>query len=518
MTNATTLSALNLALEEAPDGSLWVSVLREDLLRTAGAILESSYAYLSVVAGVDRVEHLEVVYIFRSLAEHQELFLRVKVSKGDPHVPSLSDLFRSADWQEREIYDLFGVVFDGHTDLRRILLPDNWVGHPLLKDYQATEGEQDESPGELEPKLEAGENEVLINMGPQHPSTHGVFRMIIKVSGELVEGSSSRIGYLHRGFEKLAERRNYTQYLPYPDRWDYVASILNEMAYVGAVEQRMGLEVPRRADFLRVITMELNRLASHLIWVGTFLLDVGALTPFLYTFREREMIMELLCELTGARMTYNYFRFGGVAYDTPSGFLDKLRDFLAYLPPKIVEYEELITGNEIFLARTKGVGVLDRETALNCGCSGPMLRGSGIRWDLRRDRPYSVYPELEFEIPCFPEGDIYARYLVRMEEMRQSVRILNQAVEMIPAGSVRAKTPRIIKPPAGETYFAMEPPRGELGVFLISDGSDHAFRLKIRAPSFVNLTALEPMLQGQLVADAVAILGSIDILLGEVDR
>lgn len=366
----------------------------------------------------------------------------------------------------------------------------------------------------------AGENreEIVVNMGPQHPSTHGVFRVIVTLDGEKVTKAVPYVGYLHRGFEKLGENRRYTQYLPYPDRWDYVAAMTNEMAYVGAVETLLGVKPPRRADYLRVIGMELNRLASHLLWYGTFLMDVGALSPFLYSFRDRELILELLNELSGARMMYNYLRFGGVSADTPPNWLDEVSDFVPYFRDRLKEHEKIIVGNPIFQARAEGVGVLSRPDALDYGVAGPVLRASGVQWDLRRDRPYSVYPELSFQIPVLQKGDVLDRFHIRLREMHESIGIIEQAVRQIPQGPIQTPVGKVIKPPAGEAYFAVEGPRGELGVYLKSNGTEHAERLHIRAPSFVNLTAFPAMVQGHLVADVIAILGSIDILLGEVDR
>lgn len=362
------------------------------------------------------------------------------------------------------------------------------------------------------------QEELVVNMGPQHPSTHGVFRVVVTLDGEKVTKAVPYVGYLHRGFEKLGEMRRYTQYLPYPDRWDYVAAMTNEAAYVGAVEVLLGVKPPRRADYLRVIAMELNRLASHLLWYGTFLMDVGALSPFLYSFRDREMILELLNELTGARMTYNYFRFGGVAADTPPNWLDEVADFVPYFRDRMVEHEKIIVDNPIFQARVEGVGLLSREDALNCGVSGPMLRASGVQWDLRKDRPYSVYPEFNFNIPVRYNGDILDRFHIRIREMHESISIIEQAVKAIPGGPIQTPVGKVIKPPPGEAYFAVESPRGELGVYLKSNGTDRAERLHIRAPSFVNLTAFPAMVKGHLVADVIAVLGSTDILLGEVDR
>lgn len=366
--------------------------------------------------------------------------------------------------------------------------------------------------------MQVREQEMILNLGPQHPSTHGVFRMVVKVDGETITDVVPHMGYLHRGFEKLGERRNYVQYLPYPDRWDYLGAMSNEAAYVGAVEGLMGIEVPRRAQILRVLVQELGRVSSHVFWYGTYVLDVGGMSPFLYAFREREMIMELLNEISGARMTYNYFRIGGVARDATPEWVAHVRDFLPYMRKMVREYEGLLTENEIFLARTQGIGKLSMEDCLDLGVSGPMLRASGLDWDLRKHRPYSIYPELDFVVPVTSGGDLYDRYLIRMQEVHQSLRIIEQCLDLMEDGPIVAKVPRSIKPPAGDFYYAVESPKGELGVYLVSDGSANAYRLKVRPPTLINLQALRRMMVGHLLADAVAVLGSIDIVLGEVDR
>lgn len=362
------------------------------------------------------------------------------------------------------------------------------------------------------------QEELLLNLGPQHPSTHGVFRMVLELAGERIVRVTPHMGYLHRGFEKLAERRTVFQYLPYPDRWDYLAAMFDEMAYVGACETLMEVEAPPRAQYLRGIAMELNRVASHLLWLGTFLLDVGALSPFLYTFREREMLLDLLMELTGARLTYNYLRFGGVHHDTPDQWTAKVAAGVPYFRRRLAEYRALIDDNEIFRRRVVGIGRIEGPEALRLGLSGPMLRASGVDADLRRDRPYGVYTRLTPQVATAPDGDTWSRYQVRMAEMFNALDLVEAMLGDLPEGPVAIKMPKTIKLPARETYFAVEGPRGELGVFLVGDGTPHAKRMKIRPPSLFNLQALPTLLVGATVSDAVAILGSIDIVLGEVDR
>lgn len=361
---------------------------------------------------------------------------------------------------------------------------------------------------------------LVLNIGPAHPSTHGVFRMRATLDGEVIIDVEPIFGYLHRGIEKLAEERTYQQFIPLTDRLDYVSAMGNNMAYCMAVEKLAAIPVPERAEYIRVIMAELQRIASHLIAVGSFLNDCGAfMTPILYMVREREKIVDLFEMVSGQRLTYNYMRFGGLSQDVPDEFLPALRKFIDQMPRYLDEYDQLLKENEILLARTKGVGILSKETAINCSMTGPMLRGSGVPWDLRKADPYSVYSRFEFDIPCGARGDSYDRYRVRVEEMRQSVRIIRQAMEQLPVGPVRSKTPvMLIRPPAGEVYSHVESPKGELGFYLVSDGSIAPYRCHIRGPSFINLTALREMIVGWKVADAIVIFGSIDIVMGEVDR
>ncbi|MHB9154627.1 MAG: NADH-quinone oxidoreductase subunit D [Endomicrobiales bacterium] len=360
--------------------------------------------------------------------------------------------------------------------------------------------------------------EYFLNMGPQHPSTHGVLRLVLRMDGEVVLEAVPHIGYLHRGFEKIAENRTYPQFIPYTDRLDYLASMANNQAYCMAVEKLLKVQVPPRAEYVRVLMAELNRIASHLVWFGPFAMDLGAITPFLYAFREREKILDLLESAAGQRLTYNYLRIGGLREGLPGGFVEKAKEFCDYFKPKIDEYDTLLSGNAIFLARTRDIGILSKETAIDYGCTGPVLRGSGMAYDVRKDDPYSVYPELSFDIPVGKKGDSLDRYRVRMEEMRQSVRIIEQVLDKLPQGEIMAKVPRVIKPEPGEVYARIEAPRGELGFFVVSDGSAKPYRLKIRAPSFSNLSVLGELVKGLKIADTVAILGSIDIVLGDVDR
>jgi NADH-quinone oxidoreductase subunit D len=362
-----------------------------------------------------------------------------------------------------------------------------------------------------------------INMGPQHPSTHGVLRLKVKLNGEIVEDVEPILGYLHRSKEKLAEMANYLKFIPITDRMDYNAAGLNEWGYCLAVERLLDVQVPERAEYLRVIQGELNRIANHLLWNGTMGLDLGALTPFWWCLREREYILELLEALSGVRMHYNYVRFGGVKYDAPKGWIARCKQLMEELPPKVKELEDLLVQNDIVRARMIGCGVLTKKQAIEMGATGPFARASGLGFDLRRYDPYSIYDRFEFDIPVSDGGDVYARLLVRLAEIRESVKIIQQALKDIPEGpiiveSLEGSKQFRVKPRKGETYTRIESAKGELAFYLVSDGSMKPYRLKIRGPSYVNLQALPIMAIGQKIPDLVATLGSIDIVLGDVDR
>ncbi len=384
---------------------------------------------------------------------------------------------------------------------------------------------------------------LVLNMGPQHPSTHGVLRVILELDGEVVKKAIPCVGYLHRGVEKIAENKTYHQVIPLTDRLDYLSAWGNNLAYVLAVEKLLGIEVPKRAQYIRAMMAEFARIASHLLWLGTHAHDLGAMTPIFYTLRDREMINDIFEMVGGARMTPSFLRIGGLAEDLPEEFEEKAWEFVRMFPKKIDDYHTLLTKNKIWLARTKGVGVVSAKDAIDLGLTGPSLRGSGVMWDIRKAFPYSSYDEFEFDIPVGENGDVFDRYMVRMEEMRQSLRIIEQILSNLPDGRVSIDDPSImlppkekvysniealihhfkliqegIKPPKGEVYASIESPRGELGFYIVSDGSPHPYRMKIRSPSFINVSALSEMVEGSLIADVVAVIGSIDIVLGEVDR
>ena len=360
--------------------------------------------------------------------------------------------------------------------------------------------------------------ELVLNMGPQHPSTHGVLRVILKLDGEKVLGTDCVIGYLHRGVEKIAENRTYAQFNPYVDRMDYVASVSNGLGYCLAVEKLLNVEAPPRAQAVRVILTELNRIASHLLWLGTHALDIGAITPVFYCLREREEALKIFENYCGARLTTHAFRIGGLQYETYDNFEKECETFCNWFEPKVDEYEELLSNNRIWRGRLENVGVLNASECKEFGVTGPVLRAAGVKWDLRKAQPYSGYEKYEFEIPTRENGDTYDRYIVRMEEMRQASRIVRQAAASIPAGPIMAKVPKVIKPPVGEAYVSIEAPKGELGYYVVSDGSTQPYRVRVRPPSYVNLQALDRMVRGGLIADVVAIIGTLDIVLGEIDR
>lgn len=385
--------------------------------------------------------------------------------------------------------------------------------------------------------------EITLNMGPQHPSTHGVLHLLLDIKGENIIKAYPDIGYLHRGTEKIAENLLYHQFVPYTDRLDYMSAMSNNLAYVQAVEKLLGIEVTERAKYIRVVAAELSRIAGHLLCIGAWALDLGAMTVLLYAFREREMVLDLFEMLCGARMTLNYLRVGGVRYDIQPAFKEKCLEFVNMLPVRINDYEQLLTENRIWLKRNKAVGVISAEDAINLGMSGPILRSTGVKWDIRKDEPYLVYDRFDFDIPVGENGDCFDRYTVRMEELRQAAKIVRQALEQLPDGKPCVDMPDVVLPPRknietnmealihhfklishgfkvpkGEAYSAIESPKGELGFYIVSDGSERPFRLKIRAPSFVNLQAIDPMCRGAYLADVIAVVSSLDPVFGEADK
>ncbi|OLB22324.1 MAG: NADH-quinone oxidoreductase subunit D [Nitrospirae bacterium 13_2_20CM_2_63_8] len=515
-------------------------------------------------------ERFEVIYHLLSLPHRTRIRLKARVTEDDPTIASVTGVWKGANFMEREVYDLMGIRFSGHPDLRRILMPEDYdEGYPLRKDFP-TEGKGWRSRFDFLPRLDEPAapvesevpeqqkqpflaqsvssslhrtEELLLNMGPQHPATHGVLRVVLELDGERIVKATPDLGYLHRGVEKLAEGLAYMQIIPHTDRLDYICSMTNNYAYVRAVEKLLGIQIPERAQYIRAIVAEMQRIIGHLFWLGTQALDIGAMTVFFWTFREREVLLDMFEKLCGARLTLNYYRIGGVDSDFTPDLVSRMNAFLDTYPDRIREYDELLQSNRIWIARTKNVAVISGEDAINFGLTGPVLRGSGVAYDVRKFEPYDAYDKVEWEVPVGKNGDTYDRYWVRMEEMRQSSRIIRQCLAQMPDGPIIADVPQIIpppkqkvmrdmeslihhfiiftqgfKPPKGETYCATEAPKGELGFFLISDGSARPYRMKIRAPSFVHMGAFDHMARGYLVADIITIFGTYDIVMGECDR
>lgn len=532
---------------------------------------EYSYDLLSSVTGVDYIAEnkLEVVYhLFKSYGGCG-LVLKVQVNRDEPIVPSLVHVFPGTELQEREVWDLYGIKFTGHPDLRRILLWEGFDGHPMRKDWQEAFFEEENKPFSnrfpegkvyrIEDKNKYRDNvkysdqlnideiiidndqsvydalksnhetldsdlktdRIIVNLGPQHPSTHGVFRMVVLIEGETILSIKPVLGYLHRNHEKIGERNTYLQNMPYTDRLDYVSSMMNNFGYAVTVEKLLGIVPPERAEYIRIMMAELTRIVSHLISIGFLLNDLGAFfTPSLYALKERELIIDIFEAISGSRMMCNYFRFGGVARDISDELLDKIK-LLVFerLPRMIDEIDRYLTKNEIVRERCEGIGVLSAEKAIALSCTGPILRASGVPYDIRRADPYSIYDQFEFDVVTGQHGDVYDRYLVRLHEIYQSIRILKQVLNSIPEGSVMTgKATHQVRVPAGEAYGRVESAKGELGFYIVSDGKPNPYRYHIHSPCFVNLTSLSEMACGSKIADAVVILGSLDIVLGEVDR
>jgi NADH/F420H2 dehydrogenase subunit C len=559
--------------DERPGYTGWI-VNKENLIEVATSLRdEMDYDLLSSVTGVDYLPEgkMEVVYQAYKTTGGPGIFFKVQIPREDPmDVPSVYHIWPGADFQEREIWDLYGIKFVGHPDLRRILTWEGFDGHPMRKDWQEAFYEEDTKPFKsrwpeghfvsAEEKNPYGDNlrfpqgfdpekwtptdpeealyaslnkaitrseegleteQIIVNMGPQHPSTHGVFRAVVVLDGETVTSLKPVMGYLHRNHEKIGERNTFLQNMPYTDRLDYFNSMSNNWGYALAVEKLMGIEVAERAEYIRVIMAELTRIQNHLIWIGMMLNDLGTyFTPALYAFEERELILDVFEAASGSRMMCNYYRFGGVVRDVPAEALEKIKGLVFdRLPGKIEEFERLLSENEVLISRMKGVGFLSAEDAIATSTTGPVLRASGVPYDIRRADPYGIYDRFDFDVVTRPEGDMYARYAVRIEEMRQSLRILEQAIKGIPEGPVMTGKPIYqVRVPAGEAYGRIEAPKGELGFYVISNGKPNPWRYHVRAPSFINLTALELMCVGNKIADFVAILGAIDIVLGELDR
>lgn len=502
-----------------------------------------------------------VFYQLYSLARNEFARIKVALPERQASLPSITGLWPNAHWYEREVYDLFGIHFDGHPHLTRLLMPPGWSGHPLRKEHPARATEM--GPYTLPPQKEEREQAALrfvpedwgmqrysedsdflfLNLGPNHPSVHGVFRIALQLDGEEIVDAIPDIGYHHRGAEKMGERQSWHTYIPYTDRVDYLGGSLNNLPYVLALEHLAGISVPPRAEIIRVMVSELHRIANHLLFYGTFAQDVGQLSPVFYMFVDREQVFEIIEGITGARMHSSFFRIGGTALDLPRGWEQKVLAFCDYLPQRLDQYETMVMGNSILKGRTQGIGVYTTAEALDWGATGPGLRATGLAFDYRKARPYSGYEHFEFEIPVGQHGDCYDRCRVRIEEMRQSVRILRQCVALMPEGPYKAEHPLTTPPPKartlhdietliqhflnvswgpvmppGETFACVEGTKGLNSYYLTSDGGPISYRTRIRTPSFPHLQMIPLMCRGLMVADLIAILGSIDFVMADVDR
>jgi NADH-quinone oxidoreductase subunit C/D len=502
-----------------------------------------------------------VVYHLFSFDRNEYLRVKTALGAGALSVDTVTGVFPNANWYEREAFDMFGIAFTGHPHLRRILMPRDWPGHPLRKDHPAratemgmftlTPEKEDREqellrfrPEEWGMQRSAGDTDfIFLNVGPQHPGTHGVLRVVLQLDGEVIVDAVPDIGYHHRGAEKMGERQTWHTYIPYTDRVDYLGGVMNNLAYLTAAEKLAGIEVPPRGRVIRVMLAELFRIISHLVWYGTFAQDVGQLSPVFYTFNDRERAFAIIEAICGARMHPNWFRLGGVQADLPEGWEAMFRDFLAYMPPRLKEYDREVMQNGIFQGRTKGVGVMTREEAIDWGATGPALRATGFEWDFRKKQPYSGYQQFEFDIPTATHGDCYDRAAVRVEEIRQSLRIIRQCVDNMPGGPYKSDNPLASPPvkdftmhdietlithflsvswgpvmPPGEALGAIEATKGNNGYYLVSDGSTLSYRTRIRSPSFPHMQMLPLLVRGRLIPDLLAVLGAMDFVLADVDR
>jgi len=564
----------NLIFQETKDGipTFWTS--RENLLETLRYLktdISKPYGMLYDLTAIDEQARSQrdgqpdsdftVVYHLLSFERNEDLRVKVALKNGDLSVPHISSIWPNANWYEREVYDMFGINFDGHPNLRRILMPPTWQGHPLRKEhparatemgpFQLPDEKQDLEQSALQFKPEEwglsrhGEDTdfMFLNLGPQHPGTHGVLRVILQLDGEDIIDAVPDIGYHHRGAEKMAERQSWHSFIPYTDRVDYLGGVMNNLPYVMAVEKLAGIEVPDRAKVIRVMMCEFFRISSHLVWYGTFAQDLGQLSPVFYMFNDRERVFNVVEAVCGDRMHPNWFRIGGVAQDLPNGWEKLVKDFIDYFPKRITEYDKLTMSNRILKARTVGIGTYTLEEAIDWGVTGPGLRACGLEWDFRKKRPYSGYDQFEFDIPTGQNGDCYDRAAVRVAELRQSLRIIEQCLNNMPEGPYKSdhhlatpplkdKTMTDIETlithflsvswgpviPAGEAFMGIEATKGNNGYYLISDGSTMSYRTRIRAPSFPHLQMIPLISRGHTIADLLAILGAVDFVLADVDR
>jgi NADH-quinone oxidoreductase subunit C/D len=564
----------DLITQATADGipTIWAPPGRvRDVLRFAKTEVPEPYRMLYDLSAIDErrrsnrqgqpISDFTVVYHLISFDRNSDLRLKVALTGDYPSLPSVSDIFPNANWYEREVWDMFGITFDGHPRLRRILLPDTWNGHPLRKEHpaRATEMEPFQLPEdkaiaeELESQFKPeewglethteGSDFMFLNMGPQHPATHGVFRLVLQMSGERIRNCVPDIGYHHRGAEKMGERQSWHTFIPYTDRVDYLGGVMNNLPYVLAVEKLAGIEVPDRVKVIRVMMVEFFRIASHLVFYGTFAQDLGEMSPVFFMFNDRERVFDIVEAICGGRMHPMWFRIGGVAQDLPKGWDRLVREFVDFFPARLAEYDTLVMRNRIFRKRTEGVAAYSLHDALEWGVTGPGLRACGLEWDWRKKRPYSGYERFEFDIPVCHNGDCYDRCLVRVEEMRQSLRIIEQCLKDMPEGSYKADHPLAVPPrkertmhdietlithflsvswgpviPPGEAMCCIEATKGSNGYYLISDGNTSPYRVRIRTPSFPHLQMIPVVSRGMQVADLIAYLGSIDYVMADVDR
>jgi NADH-quinone oxidoreductase subunit C/D len=552
--------------------TLWVTAKKtRDVLRYLKSEIHRPYRMLYDLTAIDeRVREYRssqpesdftIVYHLLSFDRNEDIRIKTALKGDAPSTDTITDIWPSANWYEREVWDLFGVCFDGHPHLRRILMPPTWEGHPLRKDHpaRATEMEPfrmpEEKMTEEQKALQFRPDEwgmrrkhdstdfMFLNLGPHHPGTHGLLRIILELDGEEIVDAVVDIGYHHRGAEKMGERQSWHTFIPYTDRIDYLGGVMNNLPYVLAVEKLAGIEVPDRANVIRVMMSEFFRIASHLVWYGTFAQDLGALSPVFFAFNDRERIFGIVEAVCGGRMHPSWFRIGGVAQDLPACWDRLVREFIDYFPPRLAEYDKIIMQNRIFKARTQGIGSYTLDEAIEWGVTGPGIRACGFEWDFRKKRPYSGYERFEFDIPTATHGDSYDRAVVRVEEMRQSLRIIKQCLDNMPEGPYKSHHPLTTPPlkertmhdietlighflgvswgpviPPGEVFFGVEATKGNNGYYLISDGSTMSYRTRIRTPSFAHMQMLPVISKGLMVADLLAILGSMDFILSDIDR
>jgi len=552
--------------------TLWVnagSVL--DIFKFLKNEVDQPYKMLYDLTAIDeQARHYREAYpesaftiVYQLLSFERNDFLRIKVplKSIEANIPSITTVWPSANWYEREVYDLFGVVFVGHPDLRRILMPKTWVGHPLQKchparatemaPFQLPEPKQvaEEAAMQFKPeewgldKTIADDELMFLNLGPQHPGTHGILRLVVQLDGEDIMNVVPDIGFHHRGAEKMGERQSWHSYIPYTDRVEYLGGVMNNFPYVMAVEKLGGVVVPERAQMIRIMMSELFRISSHLVWYGTFAGDLGMLTPVFFMFNDREKVFDIVEAVCGARMHPSWFRIGGVAHDLPNGWRKLIQEFVDYFPKKLKEYDSMVMKNSIFKARTVGIGIYTTEEAIDWGITGPGLRATGFEWDFRKKKPYSGYEHFEFEVPTGKNGDCYDRATIRVEEMRQSLRIIQQCLDNMPEGPYKSDHPLTTPPvkkdtledietlihhflnvswgpviPPGEAFCSVEATKGNNGYYLISDGNVSSYRTRIRTPSFPHMQLVPLIAQGYTLPDLMAILGSVDYVLSDIDR